>query len=105
MLKDSFKTCYRTTQDELAAFGNQFVFTVDLLAKYLVDGFLLVEGTYNGYSYVRSPDTHNEFLFDYSVFVGNSTNWQMNAACPGAPFMTFEKDGSEQSGWIFDPLT
>ena len=84
--------------------SNQFVLTVDLLAKYLVDGFLLVEGTRNGYSYTRTL-ADNEFFYDYSVFVGNSTNWQMNAACPGAPFMRIDDDGSPQSGFIFDPLT
>ena len=76
------------------------------MAKYLVDGFLLVENSRNGVSYREIPGIDTDAFFsDYSVYVGNSTNWEMNAACPGAPFMTFEKDGSEQSGWILDPLT
>ena len=38
----SYESCYRTSNVQLAEYGNQFILTIDLLDKYLVDGFLLV---------------------------------------------------------------
>ena len=70
------------------------------MAEYLVDGFLLVQDLYNGNA-DNSPGTSKLFQ-NYYVHVGNDPVWSNNPSCPDAPFMTFAKDGSEQSGWIYD---
>ena len=36
--------------------------------------------------------------------VGNNTDWRQNPSCPDAPFMTMAKDGSSQSGYVYDPF-
>ena len=40
-------SCFVTTDEELDADNDLFVLTIDLKAKYLVDGFLLTEDTFN----------------------------------------------------------
>ena len=44
----------------MAANGYQFVLTVDLLAKYYVDGFLLIQDLYDGLSNAHT-DTSQYF--------------------------------------------
>ena len=84
----------------MASKNNQFVLTVDLKAKYLVDGFLLIQDLYSGYSYQHTNT--NEYFQNYSMLVGNSTDWRKNPSCPGGPYMTIAKDDSPESGWIYD---
>ena len=87
----------------MAVDDDQFVFTVDLMAKYLVDGFLLVQDLYSGYAW-DITDT-SKFFQNYSMHVGNNTDWRQNPSCPGGPYMTMAKDGSPESGYVYDPLT
>ena len=88
-----------TTDIELATSFDKFVLTVDLMAKYLVDGFLLVQDLYAGNSWGHTDQS--QYFQNYSVHVGNNIDYRQNPSCPGAPFMRIEKYGSE-SGWVYD---
>ena len=73
----------------MAAKNDTYVLTVDLKAKYLVDGFLLVQDLYN----IRAWGDHREatrmnWFGNYTVHVGNDTNWENNPTCPDGPFLT-----------------
>ena len=69
------------------------------MATYLVDGFLLIQDLFARYSW--NIETSQLFQ-NYFVHVGNNTDWSKNPSCPGAPFMTMAKDGSAQSGYVYD---
>ena len=86
----------------MAANNDQFVLTVDLKAKYLVDGFLLVQDLYAGNSNNLSMGNSKRFQ-NYFVNVGNDPDGRNNPSCPGAPFMTIADDGTTNSGWVYDP--
>ena len=90
-----------TTDTELAADSNQFVLTVDLMAEYFVDGFLLVQDLYSGRNNI-SPGNSKLFQ-NFYVNVGNDPDGRNNPSCPNAPFMTIANDGSSQSGHFYDP--
>ena len=88
-----------TTDAELVTDDDQFVLTFDLLASYIIDGFLLVQDLYVGKSW-EHIDT-SQYFQNYFVHVGNDPDWRKNPSCPGAPFMRIAKDGPE-SGWVYD---
>ena len=96
MTRSTYSSCFVTTERELAILNDRFVLTIDLKAKYLIDGFLLVQDLY-----YKEHTNQNEYFQNYSMHVGNNTDWTKNPSCPGGPFMTISMDGP-QSGWVFD---
>ena len=85
----------------MAEKDDQFVFTVDLMASYLVDGFLLIQDIYDLMSWGHT--NLNEYFQNFFMHVGNDPDWRKNPSCPGAPFMTIAREiNSAQSGWVVD---
>ena len=87
----------------MAALSDQFILTFDLKAKYLVDGFLLVQDLNDMFATTYTNWVH--FMFqNYFVNVGDDPDGRNNPSCPDAPFMTIADDGSAQSGWVDEDL-
>ena len=98
--KASQSSCFVTTDSEMAADNDQFVYTVDLMTSQLVDGFLLIQDIYIDWAWSLTDES--KFFQNYFVHVGDDPDWRNNPSCPGAPFMTIDKDGGPQSGWVYD---
>lgn len=72
--------------------------TIDLKKSFFIHCFLVVQDHY-GFNFPQDIiDTADDWLHDYDVHIGDSSDYTENPKCTGSPFMKFTDPDSFTDG-------
>ena len=84
--KESYQTCYKTSNAELSTLNDTLVISFNLGSTYFLHAILIVADVYAE----DEPSEHtnkNEWVQNYQLYIGDDPVYSNNPKCPGGPFM------------------